>query len=1279
MPLLPQQPLEMSDFSGGITENILQGDPRRYQSADNMYITVDKKLQERPGFVPFSSTGYNIPSAPGQRINGYFAVINESILLANAARNFYYQNTSGVWTRIVGVNGGEALTAGDLNSQTTISEFQRQVYVASDGALGSNGVLPTKLYRDTTNTWVAKTAGLPRSYTSPNFINSSLLSLCINNANALQTSMIAHMEDSATVQATITTGNVANGKLHANWDVFALGYITNPGFTAGFAFGNGIIMPNPLPTPAPAATDQASLFVLIQALNTAYGLHINDAMKNAMSYVPNDGANTICNFHQNFPMPPLSVSVVSGVFTKGPGAALANSGTPTTLSGAAAQLDDLWQKWNWHRLAVNMHDQENQVSVMNRYAPVGAKIGNIYLSPGAPTITPNWQDFFNYVNNLKALYNFHVYAMPNTMSGAIGAHKQATNYIYNLGLQCSLPDCTDLDSAYLLIYWLRALYQMHYNDANSPAFQQVQYTSVAGSANLTAMTFVTGGGATTAALLNQFIYPITVAAWNGAQDTAGNYKTAKITAAAGGTATLDRVVTNSGTFTAQVSFSQYHQSQTSANNGTQVDSTVAIEQSTDILANSYLSVGVDIPTWQILANDLFFTMANHISYGSVHLAGASLSTFQLILPRLPNLNFFIPSYAAVSYAVFFSDSYQVEPNGIQYLVQGNPVVSASTQVPISYPIGSLPTNLFPTVYTSLMTTAQYGTLLTNLPVLVNDATTQYAASNIKLNIYRTTNGGSTFYLLAQLVNGTTSYLDIINDSLPNPGGTALTSGQPIYTTGGVVASDQPPIAKYTHILNGTAYWGAITDTGQFFPNRIRQSVQFAPDNAPATFSDDLDDSLVGLSSTHNNLIAFCNNSIYRMAGGFNQQGQGSLTHQNISDTLGCLNAKSIVRTEVGIFFAGFDGFYYTDGFQIINITLELKRTYAALTASASQKRSIYGAYDKATRRVHWAMKTSSNDSDNSVVYTFYLDFGIKPSGTFTLMQNGYNFRPSSLVFMAGTMYYAHEKGYLLKSDPNAKFDAIVNSGAPSTWANGVIPYNWTSVAVDMGTTYQRKWMTKFHLVGENVGNVGVQPNVIKDMAQYTNKPVPFTPINYAVNIRWNTPTIVWGDATQIWNQGSKMDVYRPFPQGSLRCDFMQLQLVPATLPAYASSVGYPFGTNATVSASGKTATIVTPSGYTSIVWPSDVVGYYLTLQTDGYVNQFLITALDVTNKILTLADAGSLLVNGSTPWQIMGLKKEQRLKITSAVLHYGYLGDKNQAYPGAASTAGAGNGGANPS
>ena len=1270
------KPLEMDDFSGGITENVLQGDPRRYLSADNLVLTVDKNLIERQGFVPFSSTGTIIAAAPSQRINGLYAVRNEGELLAQVARSFYYLS-SGAWTPIVGAAGGEALSGGDSNSQTTLSEFQKQIYITNDGANGANGCLPSKIYKDTTNTWTAKTAGLPRAFSTPNLTDGQLLSLCINNANALRTSMIAHMSDAGTAAFTYPN-SVAPGQLHYNADFVALSYLQAQVYPTINVFG--VTLPSPQPTPALAATDEASMYLLVQALNNAYTAHIADAMANAVSNV----ATTTLIFHQQFANPP-DFPAFATPFTKGPGAPLNSPGTPKTHTIAATMLDDLWQKWNWHRKAVNTHDQQNNPGVFDKYAPVGAKIGTVYLTPSAPTITPNFQDILNYGNNLRFIYNYHVSGITGILG--VGGHKQTTNFIYNLGLNCSLPECTDLDSFYLLIFWLRALYQLHNIDATGNGIyhpgqiyvnRQVTGTMTAGSTSLTGMTYVTGGAATDSSLQGQFISPLAVTPWNGAKAPDSSYNTSRIVFAVSGTATLDRPATTSGTFQAQCTFSHYHGDSTFSS----VDSLVSLEQSIDTLSNPYLTLGLDLPTWLLLAQDLFFTMANHINFSPIHLFGAAKGYTTYVLPNTPYKNFFIPTYSTVAYAVFFSDSYVVEPNGIQYLTQGNPVFSAATVSAVSQPVGTVPTNLYPTYYTAAGTTALYGTTLSNLPVLVNDATTEYALSNVMLNIYRTTNGGTTYYLLAQVPNGTTTYLDTVSDNLANPGGTALTAGAPIYTSGGTVGYDQPPQCKYTHVLNGTVYWGAITDTGQYFPNRIRQSVPGNPDAAPATFFDDLDDALNGISSTHNNLLAFCKNSVYRMAGGFNGQGQGALTHQNISDTLGCLNAKSIVRTELGVFFAGNDGFYYTDGFQLINITLELKKIYATLTFSDSQKRSIYGAYDKLTRRVNWAMKQSPNDTDNSVLYTFYLDYGVKPSGTFTLIQNGSNFRPSSLVFQQGMMYYAHEKGYILKGDPNNKFDALVDTTkAPTAWINSVVPYNFTTVAVDLGTTFQRKWITKLHLVGQNLGNMAIQASVIRDVNQYGQNAMPLAAINYVGNITWNTPIIVWGDATQVWKTDGKMDVWRRFPQGSLRSDFVQIQLTPASLPVYASSAGYPFGANAVVDSVAKTATIQTPTGYTSIVWPGDVVGYSATFQIDGYVNQFKITAVDGTGKILTLADPSNLMVTNAlgVPWQIMGVKKEQRFNLISMVIHFAYLGDKNQAYSGSTSDKGPGNLGGNPS
>src|SRR5690606_30014773 len=116
---------------------------------------------------------------------------------------------------------------------------------------------------------------------------------------------------------------------------------------------------------------------------------------------------------------------------------------------------------------------------------------------------------------------------------------------------------------------------------------------------------------------------------------------------------------------------------------------------------------------------------------------------------------------------------------------------------------------------------------------------------------------------------------------------------------------------------------------------------------------------------------------------------------------------------------------------------------------------------KLTRRIWWSMRENPSDSDNSVAYIFYLNYGVKPSGTFTTASNFNNFRPSSMVFKNGVLYMGHEKGYLLKTFKYAKTDVRVDTTvSPTLWRNLYIPYDWTSVAFDVGTIFKRKWMTK---------------------------------------------------------------------------------------------------------------------------------------------------------------------------------------------------------------------------
>lgn len=191
---------------------------------------------------------------------------------------------------------------------------------------------------------------------------------------------------------------------------------------------------------------------------------------------------------------------------------------------------------------------------------------------------------------------------------------------------------------------------------------------------------------------------------------------------------------------------------------------------------------------------------------------------------------------------------------------------------------------------------------------------------------------------------------------------------------------------------------------------------------------------------------------------------------------------------------------------------------------------------------------------------------------------------------------------------------------------------------------------------------------------------------------WGTPTCVWDDPvtgpqTQ-WNNFGPMDLWRRMPRTSLRSDFFQLQMVPAYLAVYSSSQSvWPVGALAKIAdgdATTKIVTILTPAGYTSIVWPNDVVGYELALSIDNYTAKYPITVRAGgadQNKIIISDPSNVLPIDLVTvyQWEIWGYKKEQRTTLTSYLINFTFYGDQVQGFPGRFTTSGPGNSGENPS
>jgi hypothetical protein len=1283
--MIPMQPLEINDFSGGITDNYLLGDPRRYQHADNYLIDEDKKLFVRPPLWTYEAQRTGLLSGYTERITGLYNLLDKSLTVAALGRNLIYlYRPSGneQWGNISGVASNPALQGGDKYSQVSIAEWQGQLFLTSDGDTGiQQGVNPSSAYRNSSGEWKARTLGLPRSYTYPLYDESGLLGACISLANDLRTKMISHMNDakytSYTTPGAFETSATA---LHLNIDHYSLSYLE----AQTFRLIPVETQPSPLPTPAPAATNQATLFTLVGALNNAYTAHVTDAMKNSfgtpVTYSLYPNATNPPIYHQDMPYSDYITNVLfAGGLSfpktiKGPGAALSNNATPDTLIEAAAMLNDLRSKWEWHRLTVNTHSPTNNYADINKYNVTANAVSDTVTTWTTPQVTPDFGDIFAYVENIKYLFNYHIGDQGEL---ANQVHKVRDWYGQRMYLYCGLPTVTTLDQAYVTTYWLRALYYMHQWDAQLAAVSTVYSAAFTnGSANLTSVATSPAAVAATvtAGQVMELSTGNVVKGVAGQNGQASLYWTARVSSSGSGTITMDRQAASTATYTFQANQSEYH----SATNSSLawVDSTEDRTLAAELLASPVTATGTSKASWISLATELFLCLGAHANNQLVHKAGtlAVGTSWDTGLTLLPNLNFVTPSVASYSYAYFFSNEFEVY-GGTTYLVQGNPVFSDALDCAISYPVGYSPTNVNP-YYTQKPVATQRENLLTGLPVLANSGATNYDTANVKLNIYRSTDGGNTYYLLDQVDNGTTSYTDVINDTAANDGNLALNERQVIYTSGGVQGYDQPPKCKFIHIFNNTAYFGGVWDSGQFFPNRLVQSVAGSMDGAPATNYYDFESDITGISSTKSSVVVFCKDAIYRLSGGFNLLGQGQILADQIGDKIGCLNSSGIVRTETGIFFPGTVGFYYTDGYQLIKCSLDLDATYQSFSQTEAQTRNIWGAYDDISRRVWWLVKQNPGDSENSKAFILHTNYGIKPSSAFTTASSGDAdyFRFASMVFRKGVPLLGHEGGeimYLNKWNKK-EYDPVNN------WYTHV-PYNYVSCAMDMGSVARRKWVTKMHLIGKNVGNALIQPSALRDLNQYGQNATPMAQVNYRENCWWGNSDLTWGDANFVWKTDGKNDVWRRLPQGQLRSDVMQIKIAPAFGLVYSSEQDYPgLLAGCFVEHTPARATIFSnlDSFTGSLVWPEDIEGMYIKFGYENYEYSYELS--EPTGDEVSIFDPdGRLVLTDVTSFEIWGYKKQASMRIDSIDLHYGYLGDKNQAYGGAKYGGPAGNMGGN--
>jgi hypothetical protein len=540
--------------------------------------------------------------------------------------------------------------------------------------------------------------------------------------------------------------------------------------------------------------------------------------------------------------------------------------------------------------------------------------------------------------------------------------------------------------------------------------------------------------------------------------------------------------------------------------------------------------------------------------------------------------------------------------------------------------------------------------LNSIPVLANGTNDIFELTSIVKEIYRTIDDGTVFYYVGEVPNATTTFADAVSDA-------TLQENILLYTEDGRAENERPPRCKLVHVFGDIAYYAnlkiynATSTLDEIFTYRVQQAIPGDIDAAPSDFYVDVDDEIVGMGSTKSNLVLLCRNSVYRVDGQIDELGRGEMIAERISDTANCVSAQSVVQTLDGVFWAGDDGIYFTDGFQVIKLNGDYDKTYKEFVTesgvlNATKQARIQGKYDKKRNRIWWVVQhlapVASDDVDEC--YVLDLNFEVKPEATFTSCSGLASFSPTAIEFDSGDLIRCHKSGYVFKHSDNLFSDIKVDSSILTATPNyQTIFYNLQSVFFDFDTSYTRKYVPSMNFTAEASTNLSLQ---IVSNNDDSKSLANLAPVRYRGSILWGDPDVYWGDASLVWGQQGLIKEKRRFPARNLRCLYKAIKFQNAKV-VIISSDGL---STADVNAGAKT--VVLPG---SFEWPTYSVDYMIAFEADGFVKEYTIVAR--TASTLTYSDPLNTTATGlSVRWVIRGYPKNEVLNLINFGIHYELFG-----------------------
>lgn len=543
--------------------------------------------------------------------------------------------------------------------------------------------------------------------------------------------------------------------------------------------------------------------------------------------------------------------------------------------------------------------------------------------------------------------------------------------------------------------------------------------------------------------------------------------------------------------------------------------------------------------------------------------------------------------------------------------------------------------------------------------------TQCPIAAVVIEVYKTKIDGSVFYKVGEYANNPVPTIQVA-DSVLNAD---LDVNELLYTEDGSQPNDCPPNAMYVHAVDNTCFYGNIAVASKtrtnvaglitytfnkiYYPNRVYHSIPGDLDSVPQTFFIELQDEVKGISSYRSIPIVYCRNQVFRLEGSVDVFGKGSYTPVEISKHAGCKEHNYIVQTTKGIFWAGNDGFYWTDGYKCEQISTHFKNSYESFWAKAYSTNPTaythhYGnaTYNEATEKIYWPslLVTSLNvpaDQRTLVLHTQ----SSKPGFTKWSIPNttpqlfGYDTQQwTSYISIAGVLLRA-TKAYFSWHDSRYTSDRLrYDNGVDKEFP--IVPKIRT-FATSFGDNFTRKFCTRSVFTFRTKTNTSLAVNSINDGGAST-KPLK----TLRLRVSATNPTAVYPTEQMVQAQ-------RRFPAKHLRCAYKQLELVGASVVLTNSDV---LGL-AQVVKTGPIANLRSIIIDAPNVWPASCVGNTITLVKGAYKETFTISQRTSNTQIEVLDPLTTFPATSSGySFYIEGYPLDENFTLLGISLHWEPLG-----------------------